>query len=249
MGINKGTILLGFAIFAIGIFVLPSTMSMFMGQHSWYSVKTQEGKDELCKRCHVAEYGEWETNSANGGAHSTFASDENADCTMCHAVNTSQLGDWGITTTGLNIDLFEPNMTTGDNATNYSSQWRDTSGAHAALTVDCVDCHTNAAAQLWNENEAHTAFYNSTINATHTGEANLTTGPDNPNAACIACHTHTNLNISFVRIASGFNITANHTTGTWDIETFSINQTDMYNTTSTYNASYNSSGLLDNPLP
>ena len=356
MSNKKGIFLLGFAVLAIGIFVLPSTMSMFVGQHNWYSVQTESQRDTVCKRCHLAEYQEFE---ANQGAHKTFKDDQQlgAGCVMCHSVNVTALEDWGINVTSLSNEAnatgtftFTDNVTDGElvnitisgttytfefndtggsaitsgyiavnisdllnttaaanlsvaingntstdtdvtatnptnvtvlltadtagavgnnigtttNCTNatwsastlrggfvskmehfnpsgldaddYSAAWRTTSSPHAAITVDCVDCHWNASQQLLNDNEAHTAFYQSTINGSDPFTANGSTGISNPSAACIACHTHTSLNITFVR-AIGMNITANHTTGDWNMSTFEVNSS-VYNTTSNFNETY-----------
>lgn len=231
MGNNKGILLLGFAILAIGIFVLPSTMSMFVGQHQWYSVRTDAQRDVICQRCHVAEYNEWNNND---GAHSTFSSEEGADCVMCHTVNKTALVNWGINTTSLgDISLFNVSGTL--NATNYAASWRNTSGAHAAISVDCVDCHWNASQQLLNDNEAHKVFYNTTINNSDPWTGN-NDNYGNPSAACIACHTHTSLNVTFIR-AIGMNITANHTTGDWVFSELDVN-TSAYNTTSSYQSTY-----------
>jgi hypothetical protein len=99
-----------------------------------------------------------------------------------------------------------------------------------------VDCHWNASQQLLNDNEAHTAFYESTIDGSDPFTANGSSEINNPSAACIACHTHTSINVTFIR-ATGMNITANHTSGTWDMDVFQVNSSE-YNTTSSYNSTY-----------
>ncbi|MCG7849465.1 MAG: hypothetical protein MIO93_09850 [ANME-2 cluster archaeon] len=235
MGLKKGIFLLGFAIIAIGIFVLPSTMSMFVGQHSWYSVRTDAQRDTLCERCHLAEYQEF---ASNTGAHSSFVNEDGSGtgCVMCHTVNTTALINWGINTTSINGSIYLYNVSGTLDADNYTSAWRNNSGAHAAITVDCVDCHWNASQQLLNDNEAHTAFYESTIDGSDPFTANGSSEINNPSAACIACHTHTSINVTFIR-ATGMNITANHTSGTWDMDVFQVNSSE-YNTTSSYNSTY-----------
>ena len=238
MSNKKGIFLLGFAVLAIGIFVLPSTMSMFVGQHNWYSVQTESQRDTVCQRCHLAEYNEF---AANQGAHKTFKDeelDDSAGCVMCHSVNVTTLDSWGINVTSLS-EMEHFNLSGAKDAANYSAAWRNTSSPHAAITVDCVDCHWNASQQLLNDNEAHTAFYQSTINGSDPFIANGSTDVSNPSAACIACHTHTSLNITFVR-AIGMNITANHTTGDWNMSTFEVNSS-VYNTTSNFNQTYSES--------
>jgi hypothetical protein len=72
---RKRMALLTIVIVAIGIFALPSTMSLFAGQHVWYDLS--EGiNDAPCEKCHadVAE----EMQSEANGAH------RNLTCAMCH---------------------------------------------------------------------------------------------------------------------------------------------------------------------
>ncbi|RLI85995.1 MAG: hypothetical protein DRP01_05120 [Archaeoglobales archaeon] len=38
--------------FALGMFVLPSTLSLFSGQHFWYNTK-QNGSNVPCEKCHA----------------------------------------------------------------------------------------------------------------------------------------------------------------------------------------------------
>jgi hypothetical protein len=72
---DRRIVLLTTAVLAIGIFVLPSTMSLFAGQHVWYDLSA--GVNEVpCEKCHadVAE----EMQSDANGAH------RNLTCAMCH---------------------------------------------------------------------------------------------------------------------------------------------------------------------
>jgi len=89
---GKNMILLSVAVLAIGLFVLPQTMAMFMGQHTWYSVRTSESQYELCQKCHVNEVAEWR---ANTGAHATYNADH-PGC-FCHQVNETALTEFGLT--------------------------------------------------------------------------------------------------------------------------------------------------------
>jgi len=51
MNTNK-IALLAIAIVAIGIFTLPSTVSLFSGQHSWYDL-SGGGNQVPCEKCHA----------------------------------------------------------------------------------------------------------------------------------------------------------------------------------------------------
>lgn len=217
-------ILLAFAIIAIGLFVLPNTMSMFMGQHSWYSVKTAAEQYDMCERCHLAEVGEWKSNIARGGAHAAYTNyyGDNTGC-FCHQINESQLTGW-INTSSIDdygYEFFNATGTVnGSIPSSYNNSWRSTNTPHAATTIFCVDCHLNASQQLNNTGEAHMAFYRTTLNASGIGIS--------ANTACLACHTMVGLNITMERNDGGFVIYANHTNYTsegygWTID-ISVNE-------------------------
>jgi hypothetical protein len=72
---DKRIALLSIAVVTIGIFALPSTMSLFAGQHVWYDLSA--GINEVpCEKCHADVMGEMQS-SANG-AHRDLT------CAMCH---------------------------------------------------------------------------------------------------------------------------------------------------------------------
>jgi len=223
----KSIILLGFAVVAIGIFIIPSTLSMFVGQHQWFSVRTAESQYDLCERCHSAEVGEWKANRERGGAHSSYLNEGSAGdpgC-FCHQVNETRLSDYGIDTTNIdnfNFEIFNESGGLNDSAAAFNTAWRTNLTPHAALTIACVDCHLNASSQLNNTNEAHKALYNASLNIAATSD------DISENTACLACHTMVGLSISMERIESGITIIANHTNYTsegWSLD-ISINRTD-----------------------
>jgi len=63
------------AVVAMGIFALPSTVSLFSGQHSWYDLSA-ETNDVPCDKCHGDI--EDEMVSDENGVH------RNLTCAMCH---------------------------------------------------------------------------------------------------------------------------------------------------------------------
>lgn len=224
---KKNLLLLGFAVVAIGLFVIPNTMSMFMGQHRWYSVRTASSQYQLCQRCHIAEVGEWQ---ANTGAHAAYkawvTSTTGADpgC-FCHQVNQTNLQSFGFNTTNLSARFsFEQFNGTGglngSNSTSWSTAWRTRNTPHAAITIECIDCHYNASAQLNNTNEAHKSFYDQA--------KNMTLNPyGTNNTACMACHTMVGLNITMRRVQGGIIINATHNPDyTWTINV-TTNTTNM----------------------
>ena len=232
---NKNLILLCIAVAAIGIFIIPSTMSMFVGQHRWYSVTTSSSQYDICERCHIAEVGEWK---ANTGAHSAYrawtTSETGVDpgC-FCHQVNQTRLTNFGFNSSQMTQFNFEVFNETGKlnstqdswNWTNGTS-WRSENTPHAAITIECVDCHYNASVQLNNTNEAHKSFYLQAKNTT------LNPYGSN-NTACMACHTMVGLNITMTRIRSGIILNATHNADyTWTLNV-TTNTTEM-TTDSTY---------------
>jgi hypothetical protein len=238
MNYNKNLILLCIAVAAIGVFIIPSTMSMFVGQHRWYSVTTASSQYDLCERCHIAEVGEWK---ANTGAHSAYRARVTPDpgC-FCHQVNRTKVADFGFNSSLIKDYKFEVFNETGLlnttaeswNWTNGTS-WRSQSTPHAAITIECVDCHYNASSQLNNTEEAHKSFYEQTKNTTNTYGSN--------NTACMACHTMVGLNITMTRIRSGIIINATHNSNyTWTVNV-STNTTEM-TSNSTYIPPNNGTG-------
>jgi hypothetical protein len=226
----KSIILLGFAVAAIGIFIIPSTLSMFVGQHQWYSVRTAESQYDLCERCHAAEVGEWQANRDRGGAHASYENEGNPDndpgC-FCHQVNDTRLDEYGIDTSNIDAIGFEIFNETGSldgSPAAFNTAWRTNSTPHAAITIACVDCHLNASSQLNHTNEAHGVLYNASLVA-------ATSVDVSENTACLACHTMVGLNITMKRMESGITIIANHTNYTgegWSLD-ISINRSSRTN--------------------
>ncbi len=108
------TIFLCFAVIAIGIFMLPQTLSMFAGQHSWYDPKDDCGIP--CEKCHWLESGE--LTGCAYGIHSPHRTAEMPfECVECHNVS-------------MDVNYY---FETGDVG--------EHTPAHAATTVSCLACH------------------------------------------------------------------------------------------------------------
>jgi hypothetical protein len=177
------TIILCIAVIAIGMLMLPQTLSMFSGQHTWYD---PEGRGIPCDKCHFLEmaelasgphsliYAQLYNSSASYGGTSgkvggaTFWGGDrvNDRCYGCHQVgnNASGEGEW-------------------DNRDDV---------VHAAVTIACTDCHPWVAGALDRTISSHREFYN---NLNLTEEGTLVGG----NEACIGCHTSSGVNISWTR--------------------------------------------------
>lgn len=171
---NSKILLLSVAVIAVGLFAMPSTLSLFAGQHTFDS-----GSQVQCQKCHQDIYDEMGGSGIFGSstAHSSLT-----DCSGCHKTGT-------ITGT---IPL--GNGTLG----NYSQDVM-TSGAHAAVTMECAGCHTAVPTALQNASEAHGEWYTAGTTSTILKGAN---------EACVGCHTHTNVNATWKR-STGMNLTVN----------------------------------------
>jgi hypothetical protein len=180
----------------------------------------------------VNEVAEWADNHEAGGAHSTYNSTYGSEGCFCHQINTTSLAAFGVNLTAINASGFNYSHwnESGDvSASNW--YWRPTTTPHAAVIIDCVDCHWNESQQIQNTASAHYAFWNETKNSANSAN----------NTACMACHTHTHLNITWIRL-SGLTIIANHTDATaepynaWNLTV----ETGPFNTTHTNTTSYGS---------
>jgi len=56
------------ALIGIGVFALPSTMSLFAGQHSFYNIDAT-GNQVPCKKCHGDVQAELGANAAGAPGH------------------------------------------------------------------------------------------------------------------------------------------------------------------------------------
>ncbi len=113
MLMSARTIILCIAVIAIGIFMLPQTLSMFAGQHSWY-----DPKDDAipCEKCHWLESGE--LTGCAYGLHSPHRSaDRDFECVECHNVS-------------MDVSYYFETGAIGEHTP-----------AHAATTVSCLACH------------------------------------------------------------------------------------------------------------
>jgi len=160
---NK-TIALVVAVLAIGLFVMPSVLSLFAGQHTFVDYEATN-----CVKCHKAEGEELAASTYHhnigGTLPSVWGNTANDACKACHDKANTIPGEEG----------------------------------HAAVTLPCVYCHPTVVGELNKTYEAHTEFAEAAINGTlHEGA----------NEACIACHTHTGVNITWIR--------ATHLAFTWD---------------------------------
>ncbi|MCZ7403131.1 MAG: hypothetical protein O8C61_12990 [Candidatus Methanoperedens sp.] len=247
---NSKIILLSFAVIAVGLFALPSTMSLFAGQHTWYNVE-----DIPCKKCHQDIYDELTTQSAY---HGKFESSYGNACGRCHVSTSAYNSTTGVATfnkSGTNMSkqqwIVYKSKSTAINSTGSGPMVVNFS-AHAAITVECLACHgsgtdgqlvqgKNSPLRLMSDQEAHRPFYYGAVSNKAVGDVNYTSllaagiiYPGTPqwydtskpnqtvvqlkgtNAACIGCHTHAYVNISWNR-AIGYGLSMTVTNAGWDV--------------------------------
>ena len=188
---NSKVLLLSVAVIAIGLFAMPSTLSLFAGQHTFYN-----GSEVKCEKCHADIYSEL-GNSLENTAHTAGVF---ADCEYCHKTNTTNLSVPISGTANANY--------TGTNVTGNAN-------AHAAVTMECINCHTGVDEELQGSEAAHGAYYNAS------NASGATVKMNGANVACIGCHTHAYINVTWTR-AIGYNITSTANSTGWDLN-FSMN--------------------------
>jgi len=189
---NSKILMLSVAVIAVGLFALPSTLSMFAGQHSWYDPNDSGGIP--CQKCHFLEKDEL---SGSGGPHDV------GYMTLVNKTMDYGNGDgvgggdafWG-GTADIDSRCYGCHQRAGSAADHafLDGSW-DTARneKHAAVAVWCIDCHPWVETELTHSKAAHKPFYEQLNN----------TDDDNhlqtPNRACLGCHTHVGVNITWER--------------------------------------------------
>ena len=194
---SSNLVLMTVAIVAVGIIAMPSTISLFAGQHTWYNIS---GDNDLpCRKCHADVFAELEQSAFHKWSSSLQAGQgtgtpDNTACYGCHRANASiQYANVGTSVTDVK-------------AGNKS---------HAASTVACMLCHQfNASVHVltmsgyeaggFAQPTGSPYTYNNTTHpgghAAHQGfiqSAIDDTTMEDANEACIACHTHIPVKINW----------------------------------------------------
>ncbi|WP_456478736.1 hypothetical protein, partial [Geoglobus ahangari] len=179
-------------IIAVGIIALPSTVSLFAGQHYWYNVN-QSGNDIPCEKCHADVFEELNQSKFHVNWGGNNYADRN-DCAACHRGNTS-------------ITYAADDGTAGGG-------WVSGKQAHAASVVACMLCHEWSPDETNNYGPPAGGFNVSDFGVTspyNYGTKNGTYEAHNAfiaraiqdgtlqdaNEACIACHTHVAVKITW----------------------------------------------------
>ena len=205
---GKGIALLAVAVVAIGTFALPSTVSLFSGQHTWYDLGS-EGNDVPCEKCHadVAE----EMNALTG-PHTGETGYERLKCEYCHRTFKIEQGDTNPSDSEASGYDQYPDVNLSLEAQYlYTYGSGDGSGAtpgkqaHAASTIPCMYCHSGGSQGIAGNHGSGAAGFDCLSCHGNPHEGRYTNAED-----CRRCHANAiTKGVYDVPPAGGFNLTAN----------------------------------------
>lgn len=199
---DRKSMLLLIAVVAVGLFVLPSTLALYSGQHMFVN-----GTNVKCEKCH-----------GTGGGDQI--SDEIALSNLTDYAQT----DINATTTAGKVIHSSYSCRGCHGLSGGLKQGVDGRGSgnttHFGLRVDCISCHLemNTTGGEFT-NDAHRPFVNYS-------ETNRTQGKED--VACISCHTSVAVSatIAWNMNTSVYFINATQISGTaWNINTTYVNAT------------------------
>ncbi|MEA1864810.1 MAG: hypothetical protein U9N46_06395 [Euryarchaeota archaeon] len=115
-----------------------------------------------------------------------------SNCRKCHVQIYEEFTTTGAHTSLVCDDCHQNSDLDYSVPVSFNLSWLDVpvDTPHSAISVMCVDCHPNVLDELQDGLEAHRRFYMKSLELAVT-----------PNAACIACHTHTDVNFKPMRKA------------------------------------------------
>ena len=202
---SDNMVLLAVAVVAVGIFALPSTISLFAGQHTWYNLSGKEN-NVPCEKCHADVANEMK---ALSGPHTgEMYNGERFKCEYCHRL--------------FPIEHKNSSFSTYTYAfANGTAEIQPGKEAHAASTVPCMYCHSGNESDVydWGRHDEESDClschaddglgpgYPPSIDEVH-GNAKYFNNED-----CYKCHLYKNGGIVTIKIppAGGFGLTINTT--------------------------------------
>jgi len=126
---SSNIVLLTVAVIALGIFAMPSTISLFAGQHTWYNLTGNQSVP--CEKCHADVANEM---GALIGPHTGETGFQRMKCGFCH--RTFPIENEDINQTYKKYEYTYGSV--GDAVTDVTPGKE----AHAASTVPCMYCHS-----------------------------------------------------------------------------------------------------------
>jgi len=179
--------------FAIGFIALPSTVTLFHGQHIWYGLAN--GKELPCIKCHADVYIE-----LRQSAH------RNLSCYSCHRANKSIVYA-NVGTTYINVtpgvqahaaSVVACMLCHQINATNASRTPGPYAGGFNVTMLGVTSCYNYSNATYNGIVAAHNPFVAYSINKS----SPLLDSTE----ACLACHAAVNVTMTFTT-STGINVT------------------------------------------
>ncbi len=202
--------------FVLGIWALPETYSLFLGQHDFYDTSLKDNQVP-CGKCHSDIAAELSRPGKVNLIHKVMNCDQ---CHMTAAPNSEgifQGKQFHAAATAACIDCHNSTLLYG-------------TFDHSRIIgtgLGCLDCHklpipgSFSAVEIFYPNESHKSFAESAGNSTLLKGAN---------EACISCHTHIRTNITWTKyIFMTMNATVN-TDGSWSINNISAEGNTSYKT-------------------
>ncbi|VVB93393.1 Cytochrome c7 c [uncultured archaeon] len=208
---NSKIILLSMAVVSVGLFAMPSTLSLFAGQHNFVAPD-----NVTCQKCHQDIYDTIQSSDMhnslgdNGATAWNSGSNDNAlgKCVGCHRVSD----------TFTNVSVPYGSLTGWFNQTPAGLGFGSTHTM--VVTLECVQCHTAVPGKFNDPNETHNPYYGQAYSASNSSTIQL----KGANAACVGCHTHTVVTLNWTR-PTGYNVNiTENTTGAFNLN-FSMNTT------------------------
>ncbi|HEC57529.1 MAG TPA: hypothetical protein ENI32_06585 [Candidatus Syntrophoarchaeum butanivorans] len=129
-------ILLAIGIIGVTFLVMPQTVSLFAGQHTWYNL-SGEANDLPCEKCHGDVYEEMMSmeplSKKLAGQSSSPHSYMDENCELCHRTCFNNTFSWS-------SGKYEksPGFTYASGSGTGSTPGVE---AHAASIIECMDCH------------------------------------------------------------------------------------------------------------
>ncbi len=191
-------LLITIIVLALGVIVLPSTVSIFHGQHIWYNLSGY-GNNVPCVKCHADVYAELEQS-----VH------KNLKCSDCHRANksityASVSGSYTNATPGREAhaaSIVACMMCHQINASYASKTPGPYAGGFNVTMLGVVSKYNYSNATYSGVVAAHNPFVAYAI-AKANGSKLLLDSTE----ACVACHTNSEVSMNFT-VNTGINVTA-----------------------------------------
>ena len=184
------------SVVAVGVFALPSTISLFAGQHTWYNLSGKEN-NVPCEKCHADVANEMK---ALVGPHTgEMYNRERFKCEYCHRL--------------FPIEHKNSSFSTYTYAfANGTAEIQPGKEAHAASTVPCMYCHSGSEWGVVSvDGKSHTVTdYKNCVYCHGKGKFWEAHEGNFKNEDCYRCHVNNNY-VYYVPPAGGFNLTINTT--------------------------------------